>query len=75
MSQWGGVSPIFEGNMPLQKIDPKKWRPTGRHNRNPVKLKLQKVLDMNSIYYPKNTTSIDNGSSLNIITITVKIIA
>ena len=37
VSQDGAVGPFFEGNMPLQKIDPKKWLGTPSHNLNPVK--------------------------------------
>ena len=36
VSQDGAVGPFFEGDMPPQKIDPKKWRQPWRHSMNPV---------------------------------------
>ena len=36
VSQDGAVGPFFEGNIPPQKIDPKKWRQPWRHSLNPV---------------------------------------
>ena len=39
MSQDGAVGPIFGGETPPQKIDPKKWRQPWRHSMNPVKWK------------------------------------
>jgi hypothetical protein len=32
----GAKGPIFEGETPLLKSDPKSWRQYWRHNRNPV---------------------------------------
>ncbi|OEU11110.1 hypothetical protein FRACYDRAFT_246215 [Fragilariopsis cylindrus CCMP1102] len=36
VSQNGAIRPIFGGETPPQKFDPKKWRQPWRHNRNPV---------------------------------------
>ena len=44
MSQDGALSPIFGGETPLQKIDPKKWRQPWRHSMNPVNISWRVLL-------------------------------
>ena len=44
MSQDGAVGPFFEGDIPPQKIDPKKWLSAESHNLNPVNMMRERVI-------------------------------